>query len=103
MTTYTAAIATASDVVAGDYCDVTVAENEIVTHKETEDGTETPVYGMSDTIVMPSIDTDVRTDDEDSLAKAELAAADILESNGWTVTGTWEVAANALYAPVERA
>lgn len=100
--TYTAAIGTASDVVAGDFCDVSIAENEIITYKLQEDGTETPVYGMSGKVVMDAIETTVRTDEDDKLGRIEADAERILEANGWKVTGPWELADNAAYATVVR-
>lgn len=103
MTTFTAAIGTASDVVLGDFCDVTVAEDDVISYRFDEDGNEIPLYGMSDRIVMEPIETDVRVDDDESLQKVEAAAREVLEDNGWKVTGTWESGGNALYASVERA
>lgn len=87
MTTYTAAIGTAADVVAGDFCDVSV----IV------DGT----VGLTSEVVMAA-ETAVRTDHEDVLGIVEADAERVLAENGWRVTGDWSVAYNALYAPVER-
>lgn len=98
--THYAAIATASDVVAGDYCDVSVAEAEIHTYRVDDDGNETPEYAMGPNVVMDAVETDVRTDDEDSHTKIEGAAEAILAANGWTRTGPWELADNAAYAPV---
>jgi hypothetical protein len=101
--TFTAAIGTASDVVTGDYCDVTVIENAIVNYRTDGDGNEVPEYGLTDKIALGSVDTDVRTDADDSLTSAPDAADKILTANGWTRTGDWTTASNALYAPVERA
>jgi len=89
MTTFTAAITTASDCVLGDFCDVSVAENEIITYKLHEDGTETPVYGMSGKVVMDAVETTVRTDASDKLGQIEADAERILAANGWKIVGSW--------------
>ena len=52
--TYTAAIATASDCVAGDYADVAVLESEIVSYTEDAEGNETPEYAASGPVCMAS-------------------------------------------------
>jgi hypothetical protein len=101
MTTYTAAIGTASDVVAGDFCDVIVVENMIVGFRYPGD-VEVPEFGLSNTIALGEVDLDVRTDADDKLTTAPAAADKILTASGWTRTGDWETARNALYAPVER-
>jgi hypothetical protein len=103
MTTFTAAIATASDCVLGEFCDVSVAKNEIITRKLEEDDGETPVYGMGGNVVMAAVETTVRTDVDDKLGRIEADAERILADNGWKVTGAWELADNAAYASVERA
>lgn len=92
MTTYTAAISTASDVVAGDNCDVCVAEN-ILTGDDEE--------VMGDTIVLDAIETTVSTDNPDKLTLAREEAEQILLESGWVVTGPWTIADNAMYASVE--
>lgn len=102
MTTYTAAIATASDCVLNGYCDVTVLTNEIAGYREDSNGNEVPVHEASGPMVMNPVDTDVTCDDDDKLTKAQDAAETILNANGWTITGTWEIADNAMYAAVER-
>jgi antitoxin (DNA-binding transcriptional repressor) of toxin-antitoxin stability system len=101
-TTYTAAIASHSSVVIGDFCDVSVAENVIATYREDEDGNEIPVYEMGSNVVLDPQKTTVRTD-EDEFARLESEAEAILTENGWRITGPWEVADTAMYAPVERA
>ncbi|QVJ03084.1 hypothetical protein KGD82_13700 [Nocardiopsis eucommiae] len=85
---YTAAVGTASDVVAGDYTDVSVGENDT-------DG------NMTDTLALDPVETDATTDAD--MEDIEAAADKALEAAGWTRTGPWDVADNALYAPVERA
>lgn len=98
-TTYTAAIATASDCVAGDYCDVTVAEDTITYYADANGDHEERTMG---TDVVFAAEINVRTDDEDKLAKVKAAAEDILRANGWVRTGSWTITDNALYATVER-
>jgi hypothetical protein len=103
--TYTAAIGTASDVVLGDFCDVTVVENAFIGYREFEVGGEMALaeeYGMTDKVALDSVETGVRIDDENSLTSAPDSADKILAANGWTRTGDWTTADNALYAPVER-
>jgi hypothetical protein len=100
--TYTAAICTDSSTVAGDYCDVSVAADELVGYREDDDGNATPQYAMGSTVVLEAIETGVRVDDDDKLEKAEKAAEKILEDQGWTVTGPWKASDNAMYAQVER-
>ena len=101
--TYTAAIGTASDVVAGDFCDVMVAENDIVGYREDEDGNEIPEYEMGSNVVMPAQETTVRTDEADPWGRLEAEAVAILAANGWRVVGPWELGDNAAYATVELA
>lgn len=101
-TTYTAAIATAADCVAGDYCDLQVLENEITGYRIDGDGDEVAEYGMTDREALPCVELDVRVDDDDKLAKVENSADEILAANGWTRTEDWTVTDNALYALVER-
>lgn len=100
--TYTAAIGTSADVVAGEFCDVSVAEDYIITYRQGEGGEEIPVTGMSDRVVLEPTEIGVRVDDPDSHRKIEKAAEQVLESHGWRVTGPWELGDNAAYAPVER-
>lgn len=101
-TTYTAALATASDVVANGLCDVSVVENEVITYRQGSDGYDIPVYGMTSTVALDAVETTVRTD-ADSYGDAETEADDILAANGWTRTGDWEPSDNAYYAPVAKA
>lgn len=102
MTTYTAAVAIVSDCVAGEFCDVTVLENEIVNYRETDQGEEVPEYGMTAVQAMACTETDVRVDDEDMLGKAGPAADVVLAAAGWTRVEGWSVADTAMYALVER-
>jgi hypothetical protein len=88
MTTYTAAIGTAADVVAGEFCDVSVIAN---------DG-----EGMlTDNIAMHA-DTAIPVSHPDVLGVVEADAERVLTEKGWRVTGKWFVADNALYAPAEQ-
>ncbi|MER7331721.1 MULTISPECIES: hypothetical protein [unclassified Micromonospora] len=101
MTKFVAALANASDVVSGDYCDVSVIESEIVSYREGRDGNDVPEYGLTDKLAMDAVDTNVRTDGD---IKAALADADrVLRDNGWNRSGDWEPSQNAYYAEVERA
>jgi len=101
--TYTAAIATASDVVTGDFCDVCVIENEIDGWREDEYSNDVkPVYGMTSRTPMEPVETNIRVDDEDKLSKAADAADEILRANGWNRTDDWSFGDNAMYATVER-
>lgn len=100
--TYTAAVATDPSCVAGDYCDVQVLENEIVTYRIDDDGNEIPEYGMTSVLALDAIETDVRTDDEDALDKAQRSADEILAEHGWRRTEEWSVADTAMYALAER-
>jgi len=101
-TMYTAALATASDVVSGDFCDVSVVENEVISYRQGTDGYDIPVYGMTSVVALDAVETTVRTD-ADNYGAAETEADDILAANGWVRTGDWEPSDNAYYAPVERA
>jgi len=89
MTTHTAAITTHPADVTGDYCDIAVIVDN-------EDGT------IGDQIVLPATPLPVRTDDPDVLGNVAGVAATYLSAMGWHVTGKWETADNALYAPVKR-
>ena len=100
-TTYTAAVAIASSVVAGDHCDLSVAPNRVATYREDDDGNETPVYEMTDNLEF-QCELGVRTADDDAGSKACDAADDALSARGWRRTGPWEYSADAAYAPVER-
>lgn len=101
--TYTAAIALVDSVVAGDFCDVSVAENVIVGYREDEDGNEIPEYAMGTNVVLDPVETTVRTDEIDPWSRLEDEAVEILDKNGWRVVGDWEQADTAAYARVERA
>lgn len=103
MTSYIAAIATTSDVVAGDLCDVSVIECEEVSVGIDDNGDEILEQQMTNRVAMPSQETTVRTDDADSAAEVEDEAEQILAANGWRVTGKWEPSDNASYATVEPA
>lgn len=85
---YTASVGTASDVVAGDFTDVAVGENDA-------DG------NMTSTLVLDPVETTALTDDD--MEDIEAAADTTLEAHGWTRVGAWQIADNALYATVERA
>jgi hypothetical protein len=87
--TYTAAIGTASDVVAGEFCDASVIINDAEGN-------------LTDTAVMQA-ETEIRTDHEDVLGVIEADAERVLREHGWQIAGKWDVADNALYAPVKRA
>lgn len=100
--TYTAALATASDVVFGDFCDVSVVESEVISYRQGSDGYDIPVYGMTSVVAMDAVETTVRTD-ADSYGHAESEADEILAANGWIRTGDWEPSDNAYYAPVAKA
>lgn len=104
MTTYFAAIGTASDVVPGDFMDLTVTEAVITGYREGENGEEIEMLGFGGPTVLESVDLPVRTDDEDSHMKIEPAAAEALEANGWRLVPgeKWELGDNAAYAQVER-
>ena len=86
--TYTAAIGTAPDVVAGDFCDVSV----IVTDDEDR---------LTDEVAFAA-ETAIRTDHQDVLGVVEADAERVLAANGWRLTGPWKVTDNALYARAER-
>lgn len=88
MTTYIAAVGTASDVVAGDYTDVAV-------------GTADENGNMTSTLVLDPVETTARTDAD--MEEIQDAADATLEAHGWTRVGAWDIADNALYATVERA
>ncbi|MFY7066014.1 hypothetical protein ACOQFV_09145 [Nocardiopsis changdeensis] len=87
MTTYIAAVGTASDVVAGDYTDVAV-------------GTADENGNMTDTLVLDPVETTARTDAD--MEDIQDAADATLEAHGWTRVGAWDIADNALYATVAR-
>lgn len=103
MTTYTAAVATASDVTADDFCDVSVVENLVHGYTVDDDGNETPDYTLSDKMAMEPVKLDVRTDDDDVLGHAVNAAESVLGAQGWRICGQWDTGDNAMYAAVERA
>lgn len=88
-TTYTAAIATASDVVAGDFCDVSVIENDVQGN-------------LTNKVILGPQELTVRTDDLDKLEKSQAEAKDLLEAAGYKVVGGWEISSNAAYALVLR-
>ena len=102
-TTYTAAVSVDSSVVAGDYCDVLVAEATVTGYKEREDGTQIPETILGNNIVLEAVETSVRTDEPDAGEKARDAADEILEREGWQRTGPWAPTDYVLYAPVARA
>ncbi|MBX6383763.1 MAG: hypothetical protein IRZ07_12440 [Microbispora sp.] len=101
---YVAAVAIASDVVAGDHCDVSIIERQVIGYdvEDGEDGEETPVYGLGDRVV-GYWETTIPVDADDADTRAIAAAEQLLEAAGWEVVGAWEYAANAVYALVARA
>jgi antitoxin (DNA-binding transcriptional repressor) of toxin-antitoxin stability system len=104
-TTYTASIGLVSSVVAGDYCDLAVNENQIVAAREDDYGNEIPVTEPTGPMVLDTVELgDARTDDPDSEGKAYDAADGMLDDHGWRRVGPWNAASgDAAYAPVERA
>jgi prevent-host-death family protein len=101
MTTYTAAIGLLSDVVAGDFCDVSVAENDILSYRHDANGDEVPVYSMGSNVVMDAVELPVRVDADDKGERIEDAADEALRAAGWRRVDGWESADNAAYATVE--
>lgn len=97
---YVAAVATSADVVPNGRCDVAIIERQVLGYRD-ENGTEPPVYGLGDRVVYHA-DTGVNVDADDAATRAIAAAEQLLEAAGWEV-GEWEVAADAVYAPVARA
>ena len=100
MTKFVATLANFSHVVAGDNCDVSVNECEIVTYDEGVDGDVIPVYEMTSTLAMDTTETTVPTDGDIGAALAE--ADTILRDAGWIRVSDWEAGENAYYADVER-
>ena len=98
---YVAAVATSADVVPNGRCDVAIIERQVLGY-DVEDGEETPVYGLGDRVVYHA-DTGVNVDADDAATRAIAAAEQLLEAAGWEVVGEWEIAADAVYAPVARA
>lgn len=98
---YVAAIATSADVVPNGRCDVAIIERQVIGYN-IEDGEETPVYGLGDRVVYQA-DTGIPVDADDATTRAIAAAEQLLKAAGWEITGAWEVAADAVYAPVARA
>lgn len=97
---YVAAVATSADVAPNGRCDVAIIERQVLGYN-IEDGEETPVYGLGDRVVYHA-DTGVNVDADDAATRAIAAAEQLLEAAGWEVVGAWEVAADAVYAPVTR-
>jgi hypothetical protein len=102
MTIYVAAIGTAPDVVAGEHCDLTVAEQYVFGYRIDDDGQERPITGMGDELVLEPVELPVRVDDDDKGQKAIAYAETELAEWGFTRVGPWVVADNAMYADVER-
>ena len=98
---YVAAVATSADVVPNGRCDVSVIERQVIGYN-IEDGEETPVYGLGDRVVYQA-DTGIPVDADDATTRAIAATEQLLEAAGWEITGAWEIAADAVYAPVARA
>ena len=98
---YVAAVATSADVVPNGRCDVAIIERQVLGYRD-ENGTEPPVYGLGDRVVYHA-DTGVNVDADDAGTRAVAAAEQLLEAAGWEVVGEWEIAADAVYAPVARA
>lgn len=100
---YAAAVAIASDVVAGDHCGVAVIERQVAGYRVGEDGTETPVYDLGGRVV-GYWETTIPVDADDATTRAIAAAEQLLEAAGWEVVGgEWEYADNAVYAVIARA
>jgi len=102
MTTHIATIGTATDVVLGDTCDLTVyrAKTEISAYLGSDE--ETTEY-VADGDATFTSDLTVLLDDEDRDVKAMAEADDILTARGYTRTSDWGFGGNAMYAEVEAA
>lgn len=98
--TFTAALATHSSVVAGDFCDVSVIENVISGYRWV-DGEEFAEWAPAGEVAMDPVETTVTTADYENGARE--AADEILRDNGWHRSGPWEYGGDgvALYANVE--
>lgn len=102
MTTYTAIIALEDDVTETNLCDVSVVENELVDEIINEDGSVTPEYIMTDTVVLSPIQIDVRIDNDNRYEEAPVLALDALWEAGWERNGSWHRGDSFIYADVER-
>src|SRR5690606_2670490 len=98
---YVAAVATSADGVPNGPRGLAIIERQVLGY-DVEDGEETPVYGLGDRVVYHA-DTGVNVDANDAATRAIAAAEQLLEAAGWEVVGEWEIAADAVYAPVARA
>ena len=88
--------------VTGPWCELTVAQNDIHTYRVDDDGNETPELVTSMTVVDGPTGLPVCTDEDAKLLIVEDIADQALTEAGWERTGPWDVADNALYAPVTR-
>jgi hypothetical protein len=99
MTTHIATIGTASDVVAGDNCDLTIyhAKAEISACLGSEETYEYVAVGDA----FYAIELTVALTDEDRDSKAMAEADDLLTAQGYTRVSDWAQSHDALYAEVD--
>lgn len=100
-TTYAAVVAYAADLVAGDHCDMTVIQREIIA--ERGEYLEIPVYAPTGPAVTNPAELPTRVDAAGAGDLAVRAADDALTASGWIRTGDWEDAGTAVYATVKPA
>jgi hypothetical protein len=88
VTTYTAAIGTSPDVVAGELCQVSVIAGDA----------PGPARAGGGQPVLSGVPLPVGVDDPDRFRTVGKAAVDALATRGWTIRGSWWAAGSVLYA-----
>ena len=100
-THFTAWLTNDPSCLTGPVCDVTVLQDEAVSYRAAEDGTETPVWGSTGDPLFQAVTTvEAKNGDHDD---AISQAKDLLANAGWTVTGEWDAVGTGYIATVEHA
>lgn len=103
MPRYAAVIGITSDVVEDGFCDLSVTKLDVIGYTYTGYGDVREDYGITDDLVMETIQLAVRTKEDDAASLAMIDADELLNEAGWTRIGPWETLGdNAVSAEVTR-
>jgi hypothetical protein len=99
-THFTAWLTVDTTCLTGPVCDVAVLQDEAVSYRADQDGTESPVWGSTgDPLFHADTTVDAKDGDHDDAIKQ---AKELLDNAGWTITGDWDTVDTGYIATVER-
>lgn len=100
-THFTAWLAVESSVLTNDNCDVTILQDEVISYRTDDDGTEIPEWTTAAGVPQAFYaETHATTDDDHSDAQNQ--ARDLMEEAGWRIVGDWEATDSGYIVTVER-